>query len=158
MSVTNSALASAAICLVGAGLEALFAGSGVRERLNSLRWPRYSPSFRTWIAIGAIYYLICFAIWFRMLQLPASSLRTTAMMLAATLMFANALWNLFFFRTRNLWHAFVFGVFYSGSGIVLFGALALFDSVAMSCFAPYLAYLIFANNWGYRVWKLNSDD
>ena len=70
-------------------------------------------------------------------------------------MFVNALWNLFFFRTRSLRHAFLIGVGYSAAALGLLLTLWRVDNVAASCFAPYVVYLFYANVWGYRIWRLN---
>jgi tryptophan-rich sensory protein len=72
------------------------------------------------------------------------------------MMFINALWNYFFFRTRNLLHAYVIGLPYSFIAIALFLLLLRLDDVAAFVLLPYLFYLFYANRFGYQVWKLNS--
>jgi len=154
--MTHALVEAAIICLAGAALEALFAGSKIRERFHNLRFPSYSPPFWGWVTIGVIYYLICLAVWLRLLLLPASSLRSAAMILAGTFMFANAFWNFFFFRRRNLYQAFILGLVYSSLAIALLVVLGMLDSLAMWCLSPYVAYLLFAGVWSYRVWKANA--
>lgn len=147
---------SLAICVLGAVLEGAFAGSGVRQRLASLRLPSYAVPFWGWMVIGALYYTICFAVLYRLLLLPASTGRMVALALIATFMFVNALWNYFFFRSRNLRHAFFLGLAYSAVAISLFLLLLLrLDRTAAWIFLPYLLYLFYAALWGYRAWKLN---
>ena len=75
-------------------------------------------------------------------------------------MFINALWNYFFFRTRNLFHAYLLGLLYSAIAVSLFLLLLLrLDRLAAWCLLPYLLYLFcYANLWGYRIWKLNPPD
>jgi tryptophan-rich sensory protein len=71
-------------------------------------------------------------------------------------MFINALWNYFFFRTRNLFHAYLLGFPYSTIALSLFLLLLLrVDRIAAWCFLPYILYLFYAGVFGYRVWKLN---
>ena len=70
-------------------------------------------------------------------------------------MLTNAFWNYFFFRTRNLLHAFLIGIPYSVLAVVLFGLLLKSDRTAAWVLFPYLVYLFYANYFGYRIWKLN---
>ena len=71
-------------------------------------------------------------------------------------MFINALWNYFFFRSRNLFHAYLLGFPYSAIALCLFLLLLLrVDRMAGWFLLPYLLYLFYAGVWGYRIWKLN---
>ncbi len=38
---------------------------------------------------------------------------------------------------------------------MLTALLLRIDRVAAACLAPYLVYLVYANVWGYAIWKLN---
>jgi tryptophan-rich sensory protein len=143
------------VCAIGAALEGLFAGGGIKQRLGELRLPRYAVPFWGWIIIGVAYYAICFAILHRLFSLPPSSPRNAAFGLLGLLMFINALWNYFFFRRRNLFHAFLLGLPYNVLAAVLFVVLWRMDRSAALWFAPYIFYLFYANVWGYRTWKLN---
>jgi tryptophan-rich sensory protein len=158
--MARAILYSLVICALGAALEGLFAGKGIKHRLASLRLPSYAVPFWGWMVIGGLYYVICFSILYRLFLLSPSSSRTAAFALICAFMFLNALWNYFFFRTRNLFHAYVLGLPYSVVAISLFLLLLLrLDGVAAWCLLPYLLYLFFyANLWGYRIWKLNSDE
>lgn len=148
---------SLVICAIAAGLEAMFAGTGVKKRLASLRMPAYAAPFCVWMIIGGLYYVICFAIWTRLLLLPYSPVRSIAFILLAKMIFINALWNYFFFRIRNLLLAYLLGFPYGVIALALFILLLRLDSIAAWCLLPYMIYLIFyANIWGYRVWKLNA--
>ncbi len=150
---------SLAICALGAALEALFAGGGIRQRLATVRSPSYAVPFWGWMVIGALYYLICFSILYRLFLLPSSPGRTAAFGLIGAFMFINALWNYFFFRTRNLFHAYVLGLPYSAVAISLFLLLLLrVDRMAAWCLLPYVIYLFYAGLLGYRMWKLNPAD
>lgn len=157
MTTTRAVLYSLAICALGAALEGLFAGRGVKQRLASLRLPSYAVPFWGWMVIGGFYYVICFSVLYRLFLLPSSSGRTAAFALVGAFMFINAHWNYLFFRTRNLFHAYVLGLPYSAAAISLFLLLLLrLDKVAAWCLLPYLLYLFFyANLWSYRIWKLN---
>jgi tryptophan-rich sensory protein len=154
---TEAIVYSVAVCALGALLEGAFAGSGVRQRLASLRLPSYAVPFWGWMVIGALYYVICFVVLYRLFLLPTSRGRAAAFGLIGALMFINAFWNYFFFRTRNLFHAYLLGLPYGAVAISLFLLLVLrLDAVAAWSFCPYLLYLFYATVWGYRTWKLNS--
>jgi tryptophan-rich sensory protein len=148
---------SLAICATGAALEGLFAGQGIKQRLATLRLPSYAIPFWGWMVIGGFYYLICFAVLYRLFLLPPSVQRTAAFILIGAMMLINALWNYFFFRTRNLFHAYLLGLPYNAIAISLFLLLLLrLDRMAAWCLFPYILYLFYGNLWGYRIWKLNS--
>jgi tryptophan-rich sensory protein len=105
--------------------------------------------------IGGLYYVICFVILYRLFSLPPGTARNVGLVLLGTLMFINALWNYFFFRSRNLFHAYLLGLPYGLVALALFVLLLRLDCVAAWCLFPYILYLFYANIWGYRVWKLN---
>lgn len=155
--MTRAVIYSLGVCAVSIALEALFAGGGIRARLAELRVPRYAPPLWAWVIIGAAYYVICFAVLYRLFSLPTSRpwLRC-ALLLLGSMMFINALWNYFFFRTRNLFHAYRIGLPYSLIAFVLFALLLHLDRLAAFCLLPYLLYLFYANAFGYRVWRLNQ--
>ena len=148
-----------AICALGAVLEGLFAGGGIKQRLANLRMPSYAIPFWGWLVIGGLYYLICFAVLCRLFLLPPAPARDAAFALLGAMMFINALWNYFFFRTGNLFHAFLLGLSYNLIALSLFLLLLLrLDRMAAWCLLPYILYLFYGNIWGYRIWKLNPRD
>lgn len=145
-----------AICVVAAALEGVFAGSGVKQRLAQVHVPRFALPLRGWILVAIFYYVICFVVFFRLFSLPEStSLRDAAVVLLGAIMFVNGLWNYFFFRSRNLFHAFLIGLPYALAAIVLFILLLRIDRTAAWWLLPYLLYLPYATTLGYRMWKLN---
>jgi tryptophan-rich sensory protein len=155
--MTRALIYSLAACVLSVALEGLFAGSGIKQRLAELRVPRYAPPLWGWIVIGVVYYVICFVVLYRLLSMPETvPSRNSALVLLGSLMFTNALWNYFFFRTRNLFHAFVIGLPYSLIAAVLFFLLLRIDRTAAFWLSPYLLYLFYAAMFGYRVWKLND--
>ncbi|HVF71177.1 MAG TPA: TspO/MBR family protein [Chthoniobacterales bacterium] len=153
--MTRAIVLSLVICIIGAVLEGLFAGTEVKQRLAAIRLPKRVPPFWLWVVIGALYYLTCFGISMRLLILSTSPSRTNALALLATIMFVNALWNYFFFRSRNFKHAYFLGLVYSAFVLLLFVLVMRLDSVAAWLLCPYMIYLFYGNAWGYRVWKLN---
>jgi translocator protein len=154
--MTRAIIYSLAICALGAALEGLFAGSGIKQRLANLRVPSYAVPFWGWMVIGGLYYVICFSVLYRLFLLPSSPGRSVAFALVGAIMFVNALWNYFFFRTRNLFHAYLLGLPYGVIAISLFLVLLLrLDRLAAWCLLPYLLY---GNLWGYRIWKLNPSE
>ena len=94
--MTRAIIYSLAICALGAALEGLFAGSGIRQRLANLRVPSYAVPFWGWMVIGAFYYVICFAVLYRLFLLSPSPGRSIAFALLGAMMFINAFWNYFF--------------------------------------------------------------
>lgn len=153
--MTREIIYSLAICALGAALEGLFAGSGIKQRLVTLRMPAFAIPFWGWMVIGGLYYVICFAILYRLFLLPPAPLRSVAFGLLGAMMFINALWNCFFFRTRNLFHAYLLGLPYNAIALALFFLLLRIDRTAAWCLLPYILYLFYANIWSYRIWKLN---
>ena len=157
--MTRAIIYSFAICALGAALEGLFAGGGIKQRLASLRLPSYAVPFWGWMVIGVLYYVICFAVLCRLFLLPSSPGRSAAFALVGAIMFINALWNYFFFRTRNLFHAYLLGLPYGVIAISLFLVLLVrVDRMAAWCLFPYILYLFYGNLWGYRTWKLNPPE
>lgn len=155
--MARALILSLLICAIGAGLEGLFAGKGVKDRLASLRLPAYAPPFWVWVIIGGLYYAICFAIWTRLFLLPRSPAQSMAFVLLATMMFINAFWNYLFFRGRHLHYAYLIGLPYGALALALFILLLNLDRPAAWYFVPYLVYLVYASVWSYRVWKLNPE-
>jgi tryptophan-rich sensory protein len=156
--MSRALIYSLGICIASVALEGVFAGSGIKRRLAELRVPRFAPPLWGWIVIGLCYYAICFSVLYRLFSLPpASGLQERApLALLGGVMLTNAFWNYFFFRTRNLLHAFLIGIPYSVLAVVLFGLLLGLDRTAAWVLFPYLVYLFYANYFGYRIWKLNE--
>jgi translocator protein len=154
--MTHAIIYSLAICALGAAAEGLFAGRDIKQRLAHLRQPSFAIPFWGWLVVGGLYYAVCFAVLYRLFPLPPNQARSAAFALLGTMMFINALWNYFFFRTRNLFHAYLLGLPYNAVALALFLVLLLrVDRTAAWCLFPYLIYLCYANVWGYRVWKSN---
>lgn len=137
--------------------EAIAAGTRQREVFAGLRFPKYSPPLRVWYVVGGFYYGICFLVLWRVLRLPVdSSLRAAALGLVLAFIGMNAVWNVAFFRLRNLKLSYYFSVLYSLVALVAFVVLLLTDRVAAVVFIPYVLYLVYANYWGFNLWKLNE--
>lgn len=107
--------------------------------------------------VGGVYYLLCFAVLFRLLRVPATHLRTAALAMTLALMAANAAFNFVFFRRANLYASFLFFFPYSAIAVALFVVLLRVDSIAAAIFGPYLVYFVYATAWGYQVWQLNRN-
>jgi tryptophan-rich sensory protein len=154
--MTRALIYSIAVCAVSVALEGAFAGGGIKQRLARLRLPRYAPPLWGWVVIGAFYYLICFVVLYRLFSMPENiPLQRWAQAFLFAMLFINALWNYFFFRTRNLFHAYLIGFPYALIALVLFVLLLRLDRAAAFCLLPYLFYLFYAGAFGYQVWKLN---
>ena len=147
---------SLAVCALSVALEGLFAGGSIKQRLAALQVPRYVPPLWGWIVIGAFYYVICFLLLYRLFSMPTLNLRQWALSLLGGMMFINAFWNYFFFRSRNLFHTYLIGLPYCVIAVGLFSVLLRLDRLAAWVLFPYLLYLVYAARFGYRVWKLNQ--
>ena len=145
-----------AVCIVGALLEGLCAGSGVKKYLGELKSPSFSPPLWAWYMIGAVYYVVMFVCVYRVLQCPTLPFRNAALTLLLVIVALNAFWNVLFFRAKNLRATFVFSMCYSVIVIGCWYCLSQFDHLAAFVFGFYVIYLVYANVWGYRVWRLNS--
>jgi len=146
------------ICAGAAILEGSVAGRGVRARFRELRLPSYSPSLAVWFVIGGVYYLISYAILYRLL---ASGLPTNrhqaAFIIVLILMAVNAGWGFLFFRRKDLRASFLAFFPYGLLALVLTSVLATVDSTSALLLVPYLGYLSYSTWWAYRLWMLNRD-
>jgi benzodiazapine receptor len=155
--VNRDIVTALAVCIVGALLEGLCAGSGVKKYLGELRWPSFSPPLWAWYTIGVVYYVVVFICAYRVLRHPATEpFRNAALTLLVGVVVLNAVWNVLFFRAKNLKATFVFSMCYSVVVIGCWYCLSQFDHLAAFVFGFYVIYLVYANVWGYRVWRLNS--
>ena len=104
----SPALLGLIICAAAAVLEGALAGKGARQRLAQLRMPPYSPPFALWLAIGFLFYAMCFVILRHLLStglvLPS---QVFALVLTVVLLLANAFWSVLFFRWRDLRASFI---------------------------------------------------
>jgi tryptophan-rich sensory protein len=151
----NPVVIALAICTAGAVAEGLAVGTGVRERFAELCLPRHSPPLEVWIAVGILYYAVCFIVAYRLLRGwdPARSL-PLALLLA--LMTANALWNYLFFRRKALGASAAAFVPYTILALVLFVSLLGVDRVASWVFFLYVAYLSYAAWWLFALRRANT--
>jgi tryptophan-rich sensory protein len=67
----------------------------------------------------------------------------------------NAVWNLAFFRAKNLAATFVLSLSYSVVVVALWYCLSQFDRIAAAAISVYTLYLSYAIFWSYRLWRLN---
>src|SRR5438876_1171295 len=112
-------LISLAVCSLFAGLEGLFAGTGIRSRMSELRQPPFSPPFGVWVGIGLLYYMGCFIVLFQLIRNGLHSAEAiAALVLILIIMALNALWNFFFFR-KDVRAAFLLGLPYAMFSVAL---------------------------------------
>ena len=158
MSVGFTILISLGICVASAILEGVLAGKNVKSFFAKLRVPSYSPPLWVWSIIGAIYYVICFFILYRIFRHSGdTSIKYVALSLVLVMMSVNAFWNYVFFRAQSLSLSFFAFAFYPFIAIALFICLIQFDKPAAWSLVPYFVYLIYAVRWGYALWKLNPN-
>ena len=153
---TRAILLSLAICAVAAGLEGVLAGRGVKERFAELRLPAISPPLSVWVVVGALYYLICFILLYRLLASdPLRPLASMTFALLLVVMLVNAGWNYLFFRRKDLRASLLSQLPYGALLLGLVGLLWQLDRRAAVVLVPYILYLGYAAWWGYRLWRLN---
>jgi tryptophan-rich sensory protein len=145
------------ICVTVAILEGALAGTGARQRLAKLRMPPYSPPFALWLAIGFLFYAMCFVILRHVLSTGlVSSSQVFALVLTVVLLLANAFWSVLFFRWRDLRASFIAFVPYAVLVAALVILLARTDPLGAILLSFYCIYLIYATRWGYHLWRLNT--
>ena len=155
--MTKAALGSLVICIVAAVLEGLFAGRGVKRRLAELRQPPHSPPFGVWVVIGLCYYLICFVVLTRLVDSTTSPFRWVAFASVVALLIGNAVWNLAFFRHKNIEASATVSVAYAAGALSVAVLLAVVDSVSALVFLPYLVYLAYGTWWVLALRRLNRE-
>ena len=105
--------------------------------------------------IGVAYYIIFFMVLARVLNLAASPKRMSALTLILTVLAVNGFWNFLFFRLKDLQLSFLASVLYSAAALYLLFLLRPLDSIAAAWLLPYVAYLAYANAFGYTLWRNN---
>jgi tryptophan-rich sensory protein len=154
----RAALLALLICVAAAAAEGLLAGRGTRERLTALRQPRLSPPFAVWMGIAAGYYAICFALLFRLFRSEwQGGAAFTSLLLLLLLMSLNALWNLYFFRRRDLRASFVVTALYGPVAVALTVALSRLGDRTVWIFVPYLLYLVYGGYYAHATWRQNTE-
>ena len=138
----------------GVIVEILCAGKGPSSVMKKLHQPQWAFPMPVWYAIGFFYYMMCFAIVYRMTA--SGRTESVALMLIAALMAANAGWNLIFFRLGLLRWSFWFYVPYFVLVAALISALWSVDRVSATLLLIYSAYLPYALAWSYFVMKFNA--
>jgi tryptophan-rich sensory protein len=153
----NPTVLALIICGAAAVAESVLAGGGVCQRLAQLRMPAYSPPFALWLVIGLLFYAMCFIVLRHLLAGAASSgPQLVALMLLILVLVANALWNVLFFRWRDLRASFVAFIPYAVVVAALAAVLFRVYPFGAALFACYCMYLIYATWWVYHLWRLNT--
>ncbi len=156
MRTVNPTISALIVCILAAALEGILAGSGVRQRLAALRMPPYSPSFTLWLLIGLVYYTLCFVVLRHLLAASPFTVPTlVALALLVIVLVANALWNILFFRRRDLRASFLAFIPYAVVIVGLVLSLSRIYPFGAALFMCYCIYLLYAGWWGYRLWLLN---
>ena len=151
-------LAALLICLAAAALEGVCAGPGVQHRLRTLRQPAWAAPFPVWIAIGALYYLVCGIVAYRLLRLGLAQPGVgVALALLILVLLTNAVWNVAFFRAQDLRLSVQISMGYALLVVALAGALFRVDRAAGWVWVPYLIYLVYGTYWVVVVQRMNAD-
>ena len=104
--------------------------------------------------IAAVYYAVVFVCAYRILLQPAAlPFRNVAFTLLVVVVVLNAVWNFLFFRAKNLAATFVFSLCYSVIVAACWYCLSQFDRVAAAGLVFTGSHLVYANVWGYRLWR-----
>jgi len=110
-----------------------------------------------WVGIGLCYYLICFVVLSRLMSSTRSPLWRAAFALVVALLLGNALWNLVFFRLRNVEASTIVLVAYVAIAAILAILLNFIDPISGWVFLPYLIYLAYATWWLLSLRRLNRE-
>ena len=153
----NPTVLALIICGAAAVAEGALAGGSVRRRLAQLRMPPYSPPFALWLGIGAVYYAMCFVVLrYLLASRQFTRLPLVALALVVIVLLVNALWNVLFFRWRDLRASFVAFIPYAIVVAALVAVLFRVYPFGAALFACYCMYLIYATWWVYNLWRLNT--
>jgi tryptophan-rich sensory protein len=124
--------------------------------MQNLKMPSYSPPLWAWYVIAVSYYAIVFICAYRVLLHPFTTpFRNAALALLLSMVLLNAIWNLLFFRAKNLAATFALSLGYSLIVVTCWYFLSQFDRFAAAAIGLYGAYQVYSNVWGYRIWRLN---
>lgn len=153
----NSWIVAGVLCVVFAAAEGLLAGGNPGAFLKSLRQPSWALPLWAWYLVGVVYYVACFFTAQSLWQIGRNGpFPWVLFAILVAIMAANAIWNLVFFRHRNLRLSFLFFPAYLPLvGILLWQLFAL-DTRAATALAVYAAYLPYGGIWNYRLWRLNE--
>jgi tryptophan-rich sensory protein len=77
--------------------------------------------------------------------------------LVATLLIGNAVWNLVFFRHKNVEASAIVSLAYAAVALTVAILLILVDPVSAWVFLPYLIYLSYATWWVLALRRLNRE-
>jgi benzodiazapine receptor len=144
-------------CGAAAVAEGALAGGSARQRLAQLRMPPYSPPFALWLAIGALYYVVCFVVLRHLLASISFTLPLIiAIALVVMILLINALWNVLFFRRRDLRASLVAFIPYVVLVAALVALLIRLYPLGAVLFGCYCIYLFYATWWSHRLWRLNT--
>ena len=118
--------------------------------------PRLAPPLWLWFTIGALYYVICFAVLYRLFaRAPLLSNVGLAFGLIAGVLALNVAWTFAFFRARSLRWSSVIAIAYVPVALALLLALWRSDPTAALIFLPYVVYLAYGSYWTFEIWRLN---
>lgn len=119
--------------------------------------PRYSPSFPLWLAIGVLYYAICFVVLRHLFSSrPFTLPLLSALALLVIVLLFNAFWNVLFFRWRDLRASFLAFIPYSLVVAALAALLLWIYPLGAALFFCYGIYLLYVARWSYRLCRLNG--
>ena len=118
--------------------------------------PPYSPPFALWLAIGVVYYAMCFIVLrYLLASRPFTPIVLVGLALVITILLVNALWSILFFRWRDLRASFIAFIPYAAVVAVLAALLVRLYPFGAALFACYFTYLVYATWWANQLWRLN---
>ena len=146
-------IASGLVCIGVGVLEALLSGKDPKGALEAVKQPWWAPPFWGWAAIGIGWYIICFLS--LALIFEHRGFGSSPSVILLVLMLANAGWSFVQFRMKRYDLAFFLLLPYAA--LLLFFLLSLnpSDTLPLTLFKAYGAYLVYAAAWSWQVWRLN---
>jgi len=148
-------LISIIICALFAVLGGLLMGEGSSDWLLTLNQPWYSLPLWGWYIVGAVYYIMCITILYRVLSQHKSQDRKYALGLVIAMMAGNVFWNYLFFGLANTFAGFISLLPFTLLVVILFKLLLKFDRTTAWILFPYLLWLVYDIIWAHEVWVMN---
>lgn len=152
----KNALISITTCLAFAIIGNLFTGDALESWFAQLRQPAFALPLWGWMIVGGLYYIMAIIIFYRVLQLPGSSGRTSALWLTLAMIAGNEFWNYLFFGLQSTLAGFIGLLPFCLLAMVLYLKLRKVQASTAWILLPYLLWLGYDLVWAYSLWQLNT--
>jgi len=145
------------LCGISIIIEAVSVTKDGRKWFENLKQPTFSPSFKFWYFVGAVYYFLFGIVAYRQFAMGMSFFSLSIVLLAAV-MLINGLSNFIVFKYRSL--RWFYLIIYPFALLLLMLLIVLWrshDKISSLLVFLYFLWLLFDLYWGYNIWKLNEE-